>query len=182
MQSTAQRIKELIEALSMTIYSFSNECGYVGASTIWNIIDKNKKPNKNTIDKICDRFPQVNREWLITGHGSMFIKTSAKEDEELTVTAKQILDRLQPLMPDIPLLKEYMSTLQEFTKHYSHVKKFVNDFEVTWQKSINELEQVKKDIENIDAKITTITMMKGYEILEEDEKKLREKNGNGEKK
>ena len=182
MKSTAQRIKELIEALSMTIYSFSNECGYVGASTIWNIIDKNKKPNKNTIDKICDRFPQVNREWLITGHGSMFVKTSSKEDEELTVTAKQILDRLQPLMPDISLLKEYMSTLQEFTQNYSHVKKFVNDFEVTWQKSSNELEQVQKDIENIDAKITTITMMKGYEILEEDEKKMRQKNGSGEEK
>ena len=182
MQSTAQRIKELIEALSMTIYSFSNECGYVGASTIWNIIDKNKKPNKNTIDKICYRFPQVNREWLITGHGSMFIKTSAKEDEELTVTAKQVLDRLQPLIPDLHLIEKATKTMNDFIYNYNHVKEFVNDFEATWQKSLNELEQVKKDIENIDAKITTITMMKGYEILEEDEKKQREKNGNGEKK
>lgn len=182
MQSTAQRIKELIEALSMTIYSFSNECGYVGASTIWNIIDKNKKPNKNTIDKICDRFPQVNREWLITGHGLMFIKTSANYDEELTVTAKQVLDRLQPLIPDLRLIEKATKTMNDFIDNYNHVKEFVNDFEATWQKSLNELEQVKKDIENIDAKITTITMMKGYEILEEDEKKQREKNGNGEKK
>jgi hypothetical protein len=181
MQSTALRIKKLIEALSMTIYSFSNECGYVGASTIWNIIDKNKKPNKNTIDKICDRFPQVNREWLITGYGSMFIKTSAKEDEELTVTAKQVLDRLQPLIPDFSLIEKATQTMNDFINNYNHVKEFVNNFEATWQKSLIELEKVKKDIENIDAKITTITMMKGYEILEEDEKKLREKNGNGEK-
>ncbi len=181
MQSTALRIKKLIEALSMTIYSFSNECGYVGASTIWNIIDKNKKPNKNTIDKICDRFPQVNREWLITGYGSMFIKTSAKEDEELTVTAKQVLDRLQPLIPDFSLIEKATQTMNDFINNYNHVKEFVNNLEATWQKSLIGLEKVKKDIENIDAKITTITMMKGYEILEEDEKKLREKNGNGEK-
>ena len=119
MQSTAQRIKELIEALSMTIYSFSNECGYVGASTIWNIIDKNKKPNKNTSDKICYRFPQVNREWLITGHGSMFIKTSAKEDEELTVTAKQVLDRLQPLIPDLHLIEKATKTMNDFIYNYN---------------------------------------------------------------
>ena len=99
MAHPAQRLKQLIDALGMNINSFSKECGYPSSATIWRIVDDNKKPSTPTLDKICNRFPQVNREWLLTGLGNMFTTTTTSSDD-LTVTAKQVLDKLEPILKE----------------------------------------------------------------------------------
>ena len=75
------------------------ECGYQNATTIWSIIAKKKKPSTPTLNKICNAFPNVNRRWLISGNESMFINEPRQPIQELTVTAKQIIDYLSPLIP-----------------------------------------------------------------------------------
>ena len=92
MSSPAQRIDTLIKSLNLNINSFSKECGYPTSATIWRLINEGAKPSAPTLNKICNRFPQVNREWLMTGYGSMFTK---QENEDLTVTAKQVIDNLK---------------------------------------------------------------------------------------
>ena len=92
MSSPAQRIDTLIKSLNLNINSFSKECGYPTSATIWRLINEGAKPSAPTLNKICNRFPQVNREWLMTGYGSMFTK---QENEDLTVTAKQVIDELK---------------------------------------------------------------------------------------
>jgi len=92
MSTPAQRIDLLINALNLNINSFSKECGYPTSATIWRLINEGAKPSNPTLNKICNRFPQVNREWLMTGYGSMFTK---QQDDDLTVTAKQVIDKLQ---------------------------------------------------------------------------------------
>ena len=92
MSTPAQRIDSLINALNLNINSFSKECGYPTSATIWRLINEGAKPSNPTLNKICNRFPQVNREWLMTGYGSMFTK---QQDDDLTVTAKQVIDKLQ---------------------------------------------------------------------------------------
>ena len=92
MSSPAQRINTLIKSLNLNINSFSKECGYPSSATIWRLINEGAKPSAPTLNKICNRFPQVNREWLMTGYGSMFTK---QENEDLTVTAKQVIDNLK---------------------------------------------------------------------------------------
>ena len=92
MSSPAQRIDTLIKSLNLNINSFSKECGYPTSATIWRLINEGAKPSAPTLNKICKRFPQVNREWLMTGYGSMFTK---QENEDLTVTAKQVIDNLK---------------------------------------------------------------------------------------
>ena len=92
MSTPAQRIDLLINALNLNINSFSKECGYPTSATIWRLINEGAKPSNPTLNKICNRFPQVNREWLMTGYGSMFTK---QENEDLTVTAKQVIDNLK---------------------------------------------------------------------------------------
>lgn len=90
----SQRLKYLIDSLGMNINSFSKECGYTSSTTIWRIINDNKKPSTPTLDNICNRFPKVNREWLLTGLGSMFLNQFSNDD--ITVTAKQVLDKVLP--------------------------------------------------------------------------------------
>jgi len=92
MSTPAQRIDLLINALNLNINSFSKECGYPTSATIWRLINEGAKPSNPTLNKICNRFPQVNREWLMTGHGSMF---TTQENDDLTVTAKQVIDKLE---------------------------------------------------------------------------------------
>ena len=92
MSSPSQRIDTLIKSLNLNINSFSKECGYPTSATIWRLINEGAKPSAPTLNKICNRFPQVNREWLMTGYGSMFTK---QENEDLTVTAKQVIDNLK---------------------------------------------------------------------------------------
>ena len=92
MSTPAQRIDSLINALNLNINSFSKECGYPTSATIWRLINEGAKPSAPTLNKICNRFPQVNREWLMTGYGSMF---TTQENDDLTVTAKQVIDTLK---------------------------------------------------------------------------------------
>ena len=92
MSTPAKRIDSLINALNLNINSFSKECGYPTSATIWRLINEGAKPSNPTLNKICNRFSQVNREWLMTGYGSMF---TTQENEDLTVTAKQVIDNLK---------------------------------------------------------------------------------------
>ena len=92
MSTHAERIQSLINKLNLNPRSFALQCGYSQATTFYSIIKRDAKPTSSTIDKICNRFPQVNREWLMTGYGTMFNK---QENEDLTVTAKQVIDKLK---------------------------------------------------------------------------------------
>ena len=94
---TNNRLQGLINALNLNPRSFAIELGYEQATTIYNIIKRQSNPSRSTLDKICNRFPQVNREWLLTGQGTMFNTPTASSDD-LTVTAKQVLDRLEPML------------------------------------------------------------------------------------
>jgi len=112
MSTPAQRIDSLINALNLNINSFSKECGYPSSATIWRLINEGAKPSTPTLNKICNRFPQVNREWLMTGYGTMFKK---QENEDLTVTAKQVIDKLkentESLKNDIQDLKQQLKLI-----------------------------------------------------------------------
>ena len=109
MSTHAERLESLINKLNLNPRSFALQCGYSQATTFYSIIKRDAKPTSSTIDKICNRFPQVNREWLTTGYGSMFTK---QENDDLTVTAKQVIDKLQAntesLENEIQELKEQL--------------------------------------------------------------------------
>tara|TARA_E500000178_G_C16972773_1_gene731788 strand:+ start:509 stop:985 length:477 start_codon:yes stop_codon:yes gene_type:complete len=150
------RLEGLIKALNLNPRQFAVELGYQQATTIYNIIKRNSTPSKPTIDKICDRFPQVNKDWLLTGHGTMFNTTTASSDD-LTVTAKQIFDKFLPLTPDPKTIINIEQTMIK-------VKGFLNQFE-----------QTQKEIEAIHEKITSIEFLEALKLIRE---KKKEKNGN----
>ena len=110
MSTHAERLESLINKLNLNPRSFALQCGYSQATTFYSIIKRDAKPTSSTIDKICNRFPQVNREWLMTGYGSMFNK---QENEDLTVTAKQVIDNLKE---DTNSLKNEIQDLKEQLK------------------------------------------------------------------
>jgi transcriptional regulator with XRE-family HTH domain len=68
---TYERIIELMKYLNLNKNSFSEEIGMSSNVTIGRIINEKRTPNPSTLQKIINRFPQVNYDWLLTGEGEM---------------------------------------------------------------------------------------------------------------
>lgn len=182
MSHPSERLSLLINTLSLNVNSFSTECGYSSSTTIWRIINDNKKPSRPTLDKICARFKNVNKEWLLTGQGTMFNTATASSDD-LTVTAKQVIDKLDSQAENITskiktqtedtlntlivpkMLRHDLVTKADFL--LDELGNFLNEFKIIK----TELSEMKDDIEKIHGKITSIEFMETVKIIEEQTKK-----------
>ena len=164
MNHPSQRLSELINSLSLNINSFSNECGYPSSATIWRIIEQKKKPSNPTINKICNRFPQVSREWLLTGYGEMFTTQQTDYSEDLTVTAKQVIDTIVPKMVKVGLVEKAESLI-------SKLEGTLSRFELISQNIII----VSERLTSIEKQIKSMERMQAVEIIKEAKKKR--KNG-----
>lgn len=140
MSTPAQRIDLLINALNLNINSFSKECGYPTSATIWRLINEGAKPSNPALNKICNRFPQVNREWLMTGFGTMFTK---QQDDDLTVTAKQVIDKLEPLFTTTETVKAFFEEFLELKQQMAEIHKKLNSIEFI--EALKMIKSINKD-------------------------------------
>ena len=144
MSTPAQRIDSLINALNLNINSFSKECGYPTSATIWRLINEGAKPSNPTLNKICNRFPQVNREWLMTGFGTMFTK---QQDDDLTVTAKQVIDKLEPKFTTTETVKAFFKEFAEVKNQMAEIHEKLNSIEfIEALKMIKSIQEKDKNI------------------------------------
>jgi phage repressor protein C with HTH and peptisase S24 domain len=77
----SNRILELIEALNLNKTSFSQKIGLSNNVTISRIINENRKPSFDVLEKILLTFGSLDANWLMKGEGEMFISTSRKVEE-----------------------------------------------------------------------------------------------------
>lgn len=70
---------KLISELGLSVAQFEKEIG-VGASTINKAIERNSKLGFGTVYKILDKYPNIRKEWLETGEGSIY-QSKVGEDE-----------------------------------------------------------------------------------------------------
>lgn len=75
------RIKLIMEREKENPNSFANAIG-VKAASIYQLLNGKTKPSINTIEKIIKAFPIYNRDWLITGLGSMETEIIVKTETE----------------------------------------------------------------------------------------------------
>lgn len=76
------RIRELMEAQHMNQQTFANFTGINGA-TLSGIFTGRSRPTLNTIEAIKKKFPSINIEWLMFGHGGMFMTSNDNEASEV---------------------------------------------------------------------------------------------------
>jgi len=96
MNSIPNRIELIIKYYNMSYNSFAKSLGLANGTGIKTMIDNNRNPQNQTLNKIVNTYPEIDMNWLRTGAGKMIIgdKTDIREDD-LTVTAKQILKKLE---------------------------------------------------------------------------------------
>lgn len=93
-KSTGTQIDSLLEVLNVSQLEFANKLNITsGAITNW----KKRKLGINVINKIVKAYPQISREWLMTGEGSP-IKTNQIVNEAFSPTGNKkhddMLDKL----------------------------------------------------------------------------------------
>ena len=82
----------------------------------------------------------MNREWLMTGFGSMFTK---QQDDDLTVTAKQVIDKLEPKFPKEEVVKAIFEEFSELKQQMTEVHKRLNSIEFI--EALKMIKSINKD-------------------------------------
>jgi transcriptional regulator with XRE-family HTH domain len=155
--SKAQRIQEIIDYYGMSYNSFAISLGMLNGTSIKRIVDDNRNPQNQTLQKILNAYPEVNQEWLITGKGEIIKgEKSLSNEEDLTVTAKQIIDRLE-------FDKSYYDNkLKEDRKHYASERQEMNDESIA--KLLKGFQELEKKVEHYAVSASTKvveTLIKG---------------------
>lgn len=68
----SDRFNELLEALGLTVTSFSKELGYDRSDKFYNISKGKYFPSFEILQEITNNFVNIDMNWLISGRGSMF--------------------------------------------------------------------------------------------------------------
>lgn len=66
----SSRIDRFIKHLGITRTAFAKSCG-INPSSMSQMLNKRTTPYPSTINRILARYPQLNREWLMSGNGDM---------------------------------------------------------------------------------------------------------------
>ena len=158
MSNFSERVSRILAENQLTIMEFCTKIGLSSQTTIAKIISENRKPSSKTFGRILKGFPDVNYQWLINGEGNMYKSEIAvtKHADDLTVTAKQIIDRLE-------FDKGYYDNkLKEDRKHYSNERQEMNDENIS--KLLKGFEQLEKRVEDYAVSASTKvveTLIKG---------------------
>ena len=89
--SDSERIKKVIEWSKMTTNEFSASLGYERAMTLYNIINEKTKISVKVCNIICNKYQQINYDWLKNGNGEMLKATSSEYSNNQTIN-NQITD------------------------------------------------------------------------------------------
>ena len=76
MQNTTKqgiRLKEFIDDLGMSVDGFRKACNIKSTGTIPSIIKQGSTLTLRTLDRIISAYPMLNKDWILTGVGDMYI-------------------------------------------------------------------------------------------------------------
>ena len=143
MSNYSERISRLLAENSLTLADFCKKIGLNSTTTIAKIVSENRKPSSKTIGRIINAYPNINYEWLTTGKGEM--KTGSNQlaeikEDDLTVTAKQILKKLEEDRIHYDLTRKEMNEVnfkQMFDK-FNDLENRVQSFAVQASSTVNE--------------------------------------------
>lgn len=75
-----QRLKGFIEKTGLSVNAFSNEIG-IAQGTLASMLNRGTEPSAKTINAVIATFPNLNKDWLLTGTGPMIITEDTPVDE-----------------------------------------------------------------------------------------------------
>lgn len=111
-QTIKDRILFWIENQNMSVSAFERKCGLsVGYVS-------NLKPNTNSkkINDILNAFPNLNREWLLTGEGEMLLSTPSAPVNWNTEAIPGISELIATVRKQADIIMSQQETINELAK------------------------------------------------------------------
>jgi DNA-binding XRE family transcriptional regulator len=116
----SHRIKLIMNGLGYNKNSFSTAIGMTNNVTIGRIVNENRNPSFDIIEKIIQTFgSKINSDWLITGKGEPF-KDSEASSKTYQIKKSDVLEylrekdiKIEKLIEENVRLKQEVSTLKK---------------------------------------------------------------------
>ena len=145
MNSIPNRIELIIKYYNMSYNSFAKSLGLANGTGIKTMIDNNRNPQNQTLNKIVNTYPEIDMNWLRTGTGQMInnLPESLSGNDDLTVTAKQVISQLD--INNLHYSSMLEKKLSDDREHYNSVTEFNTD---NHSKHIADLLEGFKSLEN----------------------------------
>ena len=145
MNSIPNRIELIIKYYNMSYNSFAKSLGLANGTGIKTMIDNNRNPQNQTLNKIVNTYPEIDMNWLRTGTGQMIsnLPESMSGNDDLTVTAKQVISQLD--INNLHYSAMLEKKLSDDREHYNSVTEFNTD---NHSKHIADLLEGFKSLEN----------------------------------
>ncbi|WP_266364239.1 helix-turn-helix transcriptional regulator [Tellurirhabdus rosea] len=102
-----QRLNSLIEALKISTKAFAESLDKT-PTAIYTVLNGRNKPGFDVLEGILKIYPQVNSEWLLTGHGEMF-KASQPVQEPVNESADYLREYLKRLEENFAKLSDQLN-------------------------------------------------------------------------
>lgn len=108
----------------MSYNSFAKSLGLANGTGIKTMIDNNRNPQNQTLNKIVNTYPEIDMNWLRTGAGKMIsnLPESLSSNDDLTVTAKQVISQLD--INNLHYTEMLEKKLSDDREHYDSVTKY----------------------------------------------------------
>ena len=145
MNSIPNRIELIIKYYNMSYNSFAKSLGLANGTGIKTMIDNNRNPQNQTLNKIVNTYPEIDMNWLRTGAGKMIsnLPESLSSNDDLTVTSKQVISQLD--INNLHYTEMLEKKLSDDREHYNSVTEFNTD---NHSKNIASLLDGFKSLEN----------------------------------
>lgn len=88
-----ERIKVIFSALDTTAHKFANAHG-LNRTTVFNLLNEDRRPNFELIERICQAEPRISAEFLVRGEGEPL-------RDKLQAQTMATLDQLNALKAEI---------------------------------------------------------------------------------
>ncbi len=121
MHTPWSRLEQVIKWSGLSTHKFAQSVGIKRAENLYQIKRGSFGVSKELSGVITKRYPEINRAWLLTGDGEMFVGVSAAGIEQHTVVPFYNLDVAQL----------YVTDLKKLTPGYNLSINYVADFAIT---------------------------------------------------
>lgn len=143
MSNYSERISRLLAENSLTLADFCKKVGLNSTTTIAKIVSENRKPSSKTIGRIINAFPNISYEWLTTGRGDMQTQSEQSKqikEDDLTVTAKQILKKLEEDRVYYDSVRDEMNTIKfkELFDNFESLEGRVESYAIQASQTVND--------------------------------------------
>lgn len=141
-----QIIESLAEYFNITVSELAQKAGYERAQSFYDVISgKTKNISPKMADKIVATFPEINKDWLLTGNGSMLVpqieevvpdEEEGEEEDDLVLFLRDerkgyditLTDIYEKTKIPVKVLKEAQQGISDLPSKYRNaLEKYVNE-------------------------------------------------------